>query len=78
MLETVSIFIGFFFGMMLMYVLLKFRARDDGQIVITTTEDGKRIFSLELDKDPDELELMERVTFKVTDQQHPEYDDFAT
>lgn len=36
----------------------------DGQIVIKEDEEGK-MFSLQLEKSPDELEAMGRVTFKV-------------
>lgn len=41
------------------------RRPHDGEIVITTNRDGKKIFSLELDKTPEEIEKMKRVSFKV-------------
>lgn len=40
----------------------------DGQIVITRKEDGKRIFSLELNKNPSELAEMKTVLFEVVEQ----------
>lgn len=40
-----------------------------GKIVITQNEDGKKLFSLELDKDPDEIEQMSYISFKVIDSQ---------
>ena len=36
-----------------------------GQIVITEDASGKKLFSLELDKAPVEIEQMKKVTFKV-------------
>lgn len=46
-------------------VFLWTRKPHDGEIVITTDYAGKKIFSLELDKTPEELEKMKRVAFKV-------------
>jgi len=46
--------------------------RIDGLIVITKDDDGKKIFSLELETDPDEIENMKFITFKVSD--HPSED----
>ena len=37
----------------------------DGQIVITVLENSKKVFSLELSGDPEDLEQKESVTFKV-------------
>jgi hypothetical protein len=37
----------------------------DGKIVIGTSENGKKLFSLELDGDPEELEPKSSVTFKI-------------
>lgn len=36
-----------------------------GKILIQETEEGKRLFSLEVDIDPDEIENMQVVVFKV-------------
>lgn len=36
-----------------------------GYLVITTNEDGKKLFSLELAKNPDEIENMKYIVFKV-------------
>lgn len=49
--------------------------RYDGQIVIRTEETGKRVFSLELNKDPDEIENMGAVLFKVREEEPPELAD---
>ncbi len=46
-------------------VFLWTRRPHDGEIVITTDYSGKKIFSLELDKTPEEIEKMKRVAFKV-------------
>jgi hypothetical protein len=40
-----------------------------GSIVITEQSSGKKIFSLELDKAPTEIEQMKTVTFKVVSQE---------
>jgi hypothetical protein len=38
----------------------------DGQIVVMNNEGGPKLFSLELGKNPDELEAMDSIRFKVT------------
>ncbi len=43
----------------------KSRTSYDGHIVVSTTEEGKKLFTLELDGDPHELEKRESVTFKI-------------
>lgn len=40
-------------------------AKFDGNIVVMGSPDGGKTFSLELDKDPDELAAMDKITFKV-------------
>jgi len=42
------------------------RRHADGHIVITEDEDGKKMFTLELDKNPDEIASMDYILFKVT------------
>jgi hypothetical protein len=37
----------------------------DGEVVISTTEEGKTIFGLELEIDPDEIKNMSSLLFKV-------------
>jgi hypothetical protein len=50
------------------YIALKIREfRYDGKIIISK-EDDKTIFSLELDIDPDDIEKMDIVVFKVIKQ----------
>jgi hypothetical protein len=52
--------------LLIAYVLLIFKKkRPDGQIVIKIDSSGKKIFSLELDKGPEEIENMKNVHFKV-------------
>jgi hypothetical protein len=50
-----------------MYIIhLKFKeSRHDGQMFIDNTDDGKKIFSLNLEGDPMELVNKPSVTFKV-------------
>ncbi|MET0786520.1 MAG: phage holin [Paenisporosarcina sp.] len=45
-----------------------------GQIVVIENEDGNKVFSLELEKNPDEIASMDSITFKVTDQHSEEFD----
>lgn len=40
-------------------------AKFDGNIVVMNTQDGGKTFSLELDKNPDELAEMDKIVFKV-------------
>ena len=58
------------------YVLyhVKPMIKHDGQIVITTNEEGKKIFTLELDKDPEEIENLNSISFKVTGEQKSGYE----
>jgi stress response protein SCP2 len=37
----------------------------DGKIVVTQGSSGKKVFSLELDKTPEEIETMNVISFKV-------------
>jgi hypothetical protein len=37
----------------------------DGQIVVTQTEEGKKVFSLEFDGDPQNIDQQDSITFKV-------------
>jgi hypothetical protein len=50
-----------------LYITLKLRNDIDGKIVIITDDEGKKMFSLELDMDPDEIEKRQYIRFKVTD-----------
>ena len=43
-----------------------------GQIVVTQDETGKKTFSLELDKSPEEIGNMGTVTFNVTKNENPD------
>lgn len=64
-LALISLFIG---------MLLLSKLPHDGQMVITTNEAGIKVFSLELDKDPEDLEGQEYVSFKITDKRSEDYD----
>lgn len=46
-----------------------------GRLVVTKNDDGKRFFMLEVDANPDDMEKMKRVSFKVTDKKRPEYEE---
>lgn len=46
-----------------------------GSMVITTNPEGKKLFLLEVDSDPDEMQKMKRVSFKVTDKKRPGYEE---
>lgn len=50
---------GFFF-----YVSYK-RYSYDGKVVVTNTDDGRKVFSLELDTDPYEIEEKSYISLKV-------------
>lgn len=54
--------------------LVKQRLKPGGYIVITEN-DGKKLFSLELEKNPDEIERMKYIVFKVVNE--PTEDPFA-
>ena len=45
--------------------LFKRKKKFDGYMVITTKESGGKLFSLEIDKEPEEFESMTYVVFKV-------------
>ena len=57
------------------FVTLQIQSRHrriDGHIVVTQNGDGKKIFSLELNKNPDDLELEEFIVFKVVEESEPD------
>lgn len=47
-----------------LYFIIKSR-QHDGKMVVTTTEEGKTIFTLELEGDPEELRHKRSISFKV-------------
>lgn len=65
--------ITLFFG----FILHSGSQGHDGQIVIKKDLEGKKTFLLELNRDPDRLELMDIVRFKVIGDPTPGYDDLA-
>jgi len=48
------------------FLVARHNRKSYGQIVITEAIDGKKTFSLEIDKNPDEIASMGFITFKVT------------
>lgn len=55
---------------------LEFKANHyDGQIVVMNDPDGKKTFMLEIAQDPNQLEVMKTVLFKVTNERSPGYED---
>jgi hypothetical protein len=56
-------------------VTLKVQSRRrniDGHIVIYENQNGKKVFSLELAKNPDDLENEEFIVFKVVEESEPD------
>lgn len=47
----------------------KSEADTDGKMLVSTTTEGTKVFSLELDTDPQDLEHQDKVVFKVVDSQ---------
>ena len=60
MLGTLAFVTGIF-----TVILFLNRPVPEGKIVITEGLDGKKLFSLELDKTPEEIEAMDVISFKV-------------
>lgn len=50
------------------------RRKFDGEMVITQDVDGKKLFSLEIAKNPEQIEQMKSVTFKVVKPGPENYD----
>jgi hypothetical protein len=47
----------------------------DGNLVVTTSENGKTTYILELGIDPDEIESKSQIVFKTVDVLSPEFND---
>jgi hypothetical protein len=65
-------FIAWFIVLILLFVIFVlsvtislFHRRHEGQIVVMEDEEGKKIFTLELNGDPEDIVRMKSVTFKV-------------
>jgi hypothetical protein len=56
------------FTIILDVYLLKRNRKPDGKIIIIMNDDGKKIFSLELDIDPDNIGVGDYILFKVMDE----------
>jgi hypothetical protein len=57
-----------FFGVVLRLSNRSYVANDanyDGKVVITTNEDGVKLYSLELHSDPDAIDVKDSINFKV-------------
>ena len=77
MLEILLFFLVFSFGTLCGYICRVFLVRKmgySGVILISQTED-KKIFSLELNSDPDDLEDQDEVIFKVST--HPSVEEVS-
>lgn len=56
-------------------IRLRRLSKYQGRLVVTRNDIGHRLFMLEVDADPDDMEKMKRVSFKVTDKKRPEYEE---
>lgn len=64
-----------FFGILLTLSSWSYHAveaQTDGEIVVMVNEDGKKIYSLELNSDPNEIDNKELVKFKVKPNINPQ------
>ena len=52
-------------SLLVILYLIKRSRKFDGYIVVMQKEDGTKVFSLELKKEPEDLETMKHVVFKV-------------
>ena len=59
--------VGIILGGLLTYAIMYIRTRKvfAGNIVLSETEEGKKIFSLEIERDPDEIWSADVISFKV-------------
>ena len=55
------IFASFSLNIVLIFVIRRYQ----GQIVVTQDENGKRLYSLEIGEDPDKLDQMRSIRFKI-------------
>lgn len=60
--------LGFLFGISFTIIYARYfsKVAYDGAIVVSSPEEGKKVFSLELNGDPNDLEQKTAVTFKIT------------
>ncbi len=76
---AVSAFIAMVLGLCITYSSRQYEvsgAAYDGQIVVTTPEDGPKLFSLQIDGDLEKLDQKASIRFKVVPQEAPFEDDF--
>jgi hypothetical protein len=59
---------GFLVLILYLGILVMATSGYNGQIVITQSESGKRVFTLELETDPEDITEMESITFQVVNQ----------
>ena len=64
-LGVILIFI-FLIGIILVFSTTNYKKTHNGEIVITMMPDGKKVFSLELETDPNELVDRDVVSFKIS------------
>jgi hypothetical protein len=72
MSDTIYWVIAFLMAFLNVYLILRLRSKkvkSDGEIVVRTDlETGKKVFSLEIYKSPEEIESMETVSFRINSQ----------
>lgn len=69
-LGTILIFI-LVLGIILLVSSNNYKETHSGEIIIRENELGTKVFSLELDADPNELEAMDVISFKVISETEP-------
>ena len=55
-------------GLLVQTFFIVIRRKIDGYIVIIMQEDGRKMFSLEIDRDPDNINPGDHILFKVVDE----------
>lgn len=65
--SIILIVIALVIGIIIGRISLKYTY--DGKIIVETNESGIKVFSLEIDEDPDDLEKRNRIIFKVVSKQ---------
>jgi len=63
-MELVILVFVVYLALCSMYLLIKSR-KHDGKLVLRTTEEGKTVYTLQLECDPEELMHKRSISFKV-------------
>jgi hypothetical protein len=76
MADILSIFLAFICGIGVTFILMRLKnGPPDGQIVVTTNDEGKITYVLELNGDPLDLKNRQMISFKVTDRPSDGYNE---